>query len=68
MVPFSTTTRTYTSNVVLEVTIESLMLAVFNFEISEITSTMLSGQRSLFHVDVLLILVLFVFLWIEIVP
>lgn len=68
MVPFCTTTRTYTSNVVLEVTIESLMLAVFNFEISEITSTMLSGQRSLFHVDVLLILVLFVFLWIEIVP
>ena len=49
--------------IILEVTVESLMFAVLNFEIGEVATAMLSGQWTLFHIDVLILLL---FLWISI--
>ena len=65
MVPFCTTVGTDRSaNIIFKVTVKSLMLAIFNFKISKVTSTVLSGKRSLLHINILLILI-FLFLWIK---
>ena len=65
MVPFCTTVGTHRSaNIILKVTVKSLMLAVFNFKICKVASTMLSGKWSLLHINILLILI-FLFLWIK---
>ena len=65
MVPFRTTSGTdRPANIIFKVTIKSLMLAVFNFEVCKVAPTVLGGKRSLLHINVLLILI-FLFLWVK---
>ena len=48
-------------DVVFKIGVECLVLAVFDFEVCEITSTVLSRKRTLLHVDRIRILGLFLF-------
>ena len=53
--PTSNTTR----NIIFKITIKSLVLRIFNFKIGKVTSAMLGSQRSLFHVDICILFLLF---------
>ena len=44
--------------IVFKVTVESLMFAVLNFKIGEITATVLRGQRALLHINVVVLFLL----------
>lgn len=46
-------------NIIFEITIESLMFTVFYFKISKITTAVLGGQRSFFHINIGILLFLF---------
>ena len=48
-----------TSNIVFEITVKSLVFAILNFQVSKITTAVLSGQGTLLHVDVVILFLLF---------
>ena len=39
-----------TRHVIFKITVKSLVLAIFNFEVSKVTSAVLSGEWTLFHI------------------
>ena len=45
-------------HIVFKVTIESLVLAVVNFEVSKISAAVLGGQRALLHINIMILLFL----------
>lgn len=54
------TTLDRTSHIILEVTVESLMLTVVNFEVCELATAMLGCKGAFLHINILSIL-LFLF-------
>lgn len=58
MVALSASGWAYRAHIVFKITIESLMLTIFNLEVRKILTAVLSSQRPFFHINVLLILFL----------
>ena len=58
MMTFAYTTSNTARNIILEVTIKGLMFAIFDFQISELTSAVLSSKRAFLHVDIVVFLFL----------
>ena len=64
MVAFADASGNTAGDIVLKVAVKCLVFAVFDLEVSKVASTMLSSQRTLLHIDVLILLL---FLWIGVV-
>jgi len=56
---FAYSTGYTTRNIIFEITIKSLVFTIFNFKISKITTAVLGGQRSFFHINIGVFLFLF---------
>ena len=56
---FAYSTGYTTRNIIFEITIKSLVFTIFNFKISKITTAVLGGQRSFFHINIGILLFLF---------
>jgi hypothetical protein len=45
-------------NIIFKVTVKSLVFCILNFEVGKITATVLSCQRTFFHVNIVVLFLL----------